>query len=64
MRFTIKKARIKEWGYEITAKNFHNIAPTAEAAVRYLQGRYGHDVEYRIIGAAGMGACSSASSGV
>lgn len=49
MIFTIKKAKFKEWGYEITAKNFHNISPTVEEAVRYLQGRYGHDVKYRII---------------
>lgn len=48
MVFTIKKSKIKAWGYEITARNFHNIAPTAEAAVRYLQDRYGYNVHYRI----------------
>ena len=49
MIFTIKKAKIEAWGYEITARNFHNIAPTIEAAVSYLQERYGHDVKYRVI---------------
>ncbi len=48
MTYTIKKSRIEAWGYEITAKGFHNIAPTVEAAVNYLQGRFGHDVNYRI----------------
>ena len=48
MVFTIRKSKIKAWGYEITARNFHNIAPTAEAAVRYLQDRYGYNVHYRI----------------
>lgn len=46
--YTIKKARIEAWGYEITAKNFHNIAPSVEAAIDYLQGRFGHDVKIRI----------------
>ena len=41
MVFTIRKAKIPAWGYEITAKGFHNIAPSAEAAVDYLKGRYG-----------------------
>ena len=48
MTFTIKKAKIPSWGYEITAKGFHNIAPTVEAAVSYLQGRFGADVKYRV----------------
>lgn len=48
MTFTIKKSKIDTWGYEITAKGFHNIAPSIEAAVRYLIDRYGHDVKYRI----------------
>lgn len=48
MTFTIKKARIPEWGYEITAKGFHNIAPTVEDAVKYLQNRYGHDVKIKV----------------
>ena len=48
MRFVIKKSKIPQWGYEITAKGFHNIAPTAEAAVSYLKSRYGHDVKYRV----------------
>lgn len=47
--FVIRKSKIKAWGYEITAKNFHNIAPTVEAAVSYLRDRYGHDVKYRIV---------------
>lgn len=46
--YTIKKSRIAAWGYEITAKGFHNVAPTVEAAVKYLQSRFGHDVKYRI----------------
>lgn len=49
MTYTIKKSRIPQWGYEITAKNFHNIAPTEESAVNYLKDRFGHDVQYRII---------------
>lgn len=50
MTFTIKKAKIPSWGYEITAKGFHNIAPTVEAAVSYLQGRFGADVKYKVKG--------------
>ena len=49
MTFTIKKSRISAWGYEITAKGFHNIAPSVDSAIRYLKDRYGHDVKYRII---------------
>lgn len=30
MVYTIKKSKIQAWGYEITAKNFHNIAPSVE----------------------------------
>ena len=48
MTYTIKKSKIEAWGHEITAKGFHNIAPSVEAAIRYLQGRFGFDVEYRI----------------
>lgn len=48
MRFTIKQAQIPAWGWEITARGYHNIAPTKEAAIRYLQDRYGHDVKYRV----------------
>lgn len=48
MIFTIKKAKIPAWGYEITAKGFHNIAPSIEQAVKYLQSRYGYDVKYKI----------------
>ena len=48
MKFTIKRAKIKNWGYEITAKGFHNIAPTIEIAVNYLIDRYGIDVVYEI----------------
>ena len=44
--FTIQKAKIPAWGYEITAKGFHNI----EAAVSYLQGRFGADVKYKVKG--------------
>ena len=36
MQFTIKKSKIPAWGYEITAKGFHNIAPSVEAAIAYL----------------------------
>lgn len=48
MVFTIKKAKIPAWGYEITAKGFHNIAPTIESAIDYLNSRYGADVKYKI----------------
>lgn len=48
MIYTIKKSKIPQWGYEITSKGFHNIAPTVEIAVRYLQDRFGSDVKYRI----------------
>lgn len=48
MTFTIKKAKIEQWGYEITARGFHNIAPTVEAAIMYLKDRYGCDVKYSI----------------
>ena len=50
MTFVIKKAKIPAWGYEITAKGFHNIAPTIEAAVNYLKGRYGSSVKYTVKG--------------
>jgi len=46
--FTIKKSRIPQWGYEITAKNFHNIAPSEEAAKQYLQDRFGAGVKIRV----------------
>ncbi len=48
MTYTIKKAKIEAWGYEITAKGFHNIAPSVEAAIDYLQGRFGWDVKFKI----------------
>ena len=48
MVFTIKKSKIPQWGYEITAKGFHNIAPTVENAVNYLQDRFGPDVKYSV----------------
>lgn len=49
MTFTIRKSRIPQWGYEITAKGFHNIAPSVEIAIRYLIDRYGSSVKYRVI---------------
>ena len=49
MTFTIKKAKIPEWGFEITADGFHNIAPSVESAIRYLVARYGYSVKYRVI---------------
>ena len=48
MTFTIKKSKIEAWGYEIIGKNFHNIVPTIEAAIMYLQDRYGCNVKYRV----------------
>ena len=45
MTFTIKKAKIERWGYEITGRNFHNIAPTKEAAKKYLLARYGRNIK-------------------
>lgn len=48
MVYTIKKSKIEAWGYEITAKGFHNIAPSVEVAIRYLQDRFGLYVKYRI----------------
>ena len=50
MTFTIQKAKVPAWGYEITAKSFHNIAPTVEEAVSYLQDRFGADVKYKVKG--------------
>lgn len=50
MTYSIKKSKIEKWGYEITAKNFHNIAPSIEDAVMYLRDRFGCDVKYRIYG--------------
>lgn len=45
--FIIKESTIPAWGYEIICGNwFHNIAPSVEAAVSYLKGRYGYDVRY------------------
>lgn len=49
MTFKIKKSKIPKWGYEITAKGFHNVAPSVEEAVKYLQGRFGGDVKYKVI---------------
>ena len=48
MTFTIKKSNIPQWGYEITAKDYHNIAPTVEAAINYLKGRYGASVKIKL----------------
>lgn len=48
MKFIIKPAMIKQWGWEIVARGFHNIAPTKESAINYLKDRYGHDVKYTI----------------
>ena len=48
MVYTIKKSKYEAWGYEITAKGFHNIAPSVESAINYLKDRYGADVKYRI----------------
>lgn len=47
-KFTIKKSRITAWGYEITAKNYHNIAPTVEAAIALLKFRFGNNVKYTV----------------
>lgn len=44
--YIIRKAKIKQWGYEITCKNYHNIAPSVEAAINYLKDRYGSSVRY------------------
>ena len=46
--FLIKKSKIPKWGYEITAKGYHNIAPTVEVAVNYLKSRFGADVKYKV----------------
>ena len=43
-----QKIKIRGLGYEITAKGFHNIAPSVESAINYLKDRYGADVKYRI----------------
>lgn len=48
MTYTIKKSKIPAWGYEITAKGFHNIAPSVELAIMYLKYRFGYDVKYRV----------------
>ena len=48
MVYKIKKSKYEAWGYEITAKGFHNIAPSVESAINYLKDRYGADVKYRI----------------
>ena len=53
MRFTIKKSRIPQWGYEITGRNFHNTAETVKKAVNYLKDRFGSDVRYTIKGEKG-----------
>lgn len=50
MTFVIKKAKIPAWGYEITAKGFHNIAPSVESAINYLKARYGSSVKYTVKG--------------
>ena len=48
--FTIKKSKIPAWGYEITDKGFHNIAPSVESAINYLKARYGNSVKYTVKG--------------
>ena len=48
MTYTISPARIASWGYEITAPHYHNIAPSVDAAIRYLQDRFGSDVKIRV----------------
>jgi len=53
MTYTIKKSRIKSWGYEIVAKSrgqlaYHNIAPSVDAAIRMLKDRFGNEVKYRV----------------
>ena len=48
MKFTIKKSHIPAWGYEITAKNYHNIAPSIEAAIALLKFRFGPQVKYTV----------------
>lgn len=49
-KFTIKKSRIPAWGYEITAKNYHNIAPSIETAIALLKLRFGQNVKYTVKG--------------
>ena len=49
MIFTIKESKFPAWGYEITAKGFHNIAPSVESAISYLKDRYGCGVQYKVI---------------
>ena len=50
MIFIIKKSKVSNWGYEITCGDwFHNIAPTVEAAIKYLERRYGYNVKYKVI---------------
>ena len=46
--FTISKSKILKWGYEITARNYHNIFPTVDMAISYLKDYYGLGVKYRI----------------
>lgn len=47
--FKIIPARYSIWGYEIIAKNFHNIAPSIESAERYLIDRFGINVKYKVV---------------
>ena len=49
-RFTIEKSRIPQWGYEIKGENYHNIAPSVEAAIMYLQDRFGRNVKIKVKG--------------
>ena len=48
MTYTIRPARIASWGDESTAPHYHNIAPSVDAAIRYLQDRFGSDVKIRV----------------
>lgn len=47
--FTVRPAKIPAWRYEIIGNNFHNIAPSEEAAVEYLRDRFGRSCRIRII---------------
>lgn len=47
--FTIRPAKIPAWRYEIIGKNFHNIAPSEDAAIQYLRDRFGRSCRIRIM---------------
>ena len=48
MTYTIRPATLASWAYEITAPHCHNVAPSVDAAIRYLQDRFGSDVKIRV----------------